>query len=106
MWRALWEPCPLFSMHGIPKLCRLHTALGDVVGLKQSDTTTRHLSIRYTTLERQSLFESHRQRRWLTYWSYELSSSRQCLVRRRTVEETLLGNVWDQHQLSAYLRLF
>jgi len=41
-----------------------------VVGLKQSDTTTRHLSIRHTTLERQSLFESHRQRRWLTYWSY------------------------------------
>jgi hypothetical protein len=29
-----------------------------------------HLSLR--TLERQSLCESHRQRRWLTHWSYLL----------------------------------
>jgi len=28
-----------------------------------------HLSLPESTLERQSLFESHRQRRWLTHWS-------------------------------------
>jgi|SRR5262245_5892557 len=29
-----------------------------------------HISLHESTPERQSLFESHRQRRWLTHWSY------------------------------------
>jgi len=29
-----------------------------------------HIPLHESTPERQSLFESHRQRRWLTHWSY------------------------------------
>ena len=33
-----------------------------------------HIPLHESTPERQSLFESHRQRRWLTHWSYRSSS--------------------------------
>src|SRR5215211_5177835 len=39
-------------------------------------TGRNHISLHESTPERQSLFESHRQRRWLTQWSYELAIDR------------------------------
>ncbi len=35
-----------------------------------SGTPPQDVLFSHSTLERQSLFESHRQRRWLTRWSY------------------------------------
>jgi hypothetical protein len=37
-------------------------------------TGRNHIPLHESTLERQSLFESHRQRRWLTCWSYSMRS--------------------------------
>jgi len=34
-----------------------------------------HIPLHESTPERQSLFESHRQRRWLTHWSHQLRST-------------------------------
>src|SRR5437868_14317260 len=38
----------------------------------------------HSTPERQSLFESHRQRRWLTHWSYHGGFLEPCFPARRT----------------------
>src|SRR5215813_9653888 len=43
-----------------------------------------HIPLHESTPERQSLFESHRQRRWLTYWSY----TQPCLDQRRAARST------------------
>jgi hypothetical protein len=49
-----------------------------------------HLSLR--TLERQSLCESHRQRRWLTHWSYDFTNLRPLVERLREGYELVMGN--------------
>src|SRR5262245_16098492 len=55
--------CP--SLHAL----RLELWCGLGSGTPPQDILSCH-----STLERQSLFESHRQRRWLTSWSYKAIS--------------------------------
>ena len=61
---------PLSSHRGIvcPLAVALRIALG-VVGVLEAGLSHMTSSAPPSTPERQSLFESHRQRRWLTIWS-------------------------------------
>jgi hypothetical protein len=82
MWRkglkALHTPCCRCGCVITSSLpCRITGANGDTgtgmgaIGRMQVVVRCEHVAhFSLCTLERQSLCESHRQRRWLTYWSY------------------------------------
>src|SRR5262245_27161156 len=63
--------------------------------------STAHLDT-LCTPERQSLCESHRQRRWLTYWSYiqvtSYISFRYVIYRNINLSELVDGLSWSIHR--------
>jgi hypothetical protein len=66
---------PLARFSGFPVVACAHSPSFDALrsgfwcGLG-SETPPQDVHSSHSTPERQSLFESHRQRRWLTRWSY------------------------------------
>jgi len=70
---------PLRMCHNVSVPCRMTGEHGDLGmgAISRMQVVVRcervfHLDL--CTLERQSLCESHRQRRWLTCWSYKIDS--------------------------------
>ncbi len=66
---------PLRMCHNVSVPCRMTGEHGDLgmgaISRMQVVVRCEHVShLDLCTLERQSLCESHRQRRWLTCWSY------------------------------------
>src|SRR6266849_5975302 len=80
------EPLPSFlgltvvACAHCPSLHALRLGLWCGLG---SGTPPQDLLSFHSTLERQSLFESHRQRRWLTSWSYNTSGTRRVAAASR-----------------------
>jgi hypothetical protein len=66
---------PLARFSGFPVVACAHSPSFDALRLGfgcglGSETPPQDVLSSHSTPERQSLFESHRQRRWLTRWSY------------------------------------
>ena len=69
---------PLSRFSGFPVVACTHSPSFDALRLGfwcglGNETPPQDVLCSPSTLERQSLFESHRQRRWLTRWSYSQS---------------------------------
>jgi hypothetical protein len=69
----------LARFSGFPVVACAHSPSFDALRLGfwcglGSETPPQDVLSSHSTPERQSLFESHRQRRWLTRWSYWLKS--------------------------------
>ena len=67
---------PLARFSGFPVVACAHSPSFDALRLGVgcglgSETPPQDVLSSHSTPERQSLFESHRQRRWLTRWSYK-----------------------------------
>src|SRR5215204_3769008 len=86
---------PLARFSGFPVVACAHSPSFDALRLGVgcglgSETPPQDVLSSHSTPERQSLFESHRQRRWLTRWSYSLHTYLLLLV-FRTSSLTLIG---------------